>query len=105
MTLFSRGCGCCSEIPSNPGRRRFMAGAAALSAGAVLGRPALAQTPPAKTKIDVHHHFTTQFHTDAMMAPGRRVGGNPPKWSPALSIEDMDKSGIATSILSISQPG
>ncbi len=40
-----------------------------------------------------------------MMAPGRRAGAPPPKWSPALSLEDMDKSGIATSILSIAQPG
>ncbi|MGZ3290965.1 MAG: amidohydrolase family protein, partial [Xanthobacteraceae bacterium] len=40
-----------------------------------------------------------------MMAPGRRAGAAPPKWSPALSLEDMDKSGIATSILSIVQPG
>ena len=40
-----------------------------------------------------------------MMAPGRRTGAPPPKWSPALSLEDMDKSGIATSILSIAQPG
>lgn len=105
MTLFSRGCACCIEMPPSPGRRRFMAGAAVLSAGAVLGRPALAQAPQTKTKIDVHHHFTTQFHTDAMMAPGRRVGGGPPKWSVQLSLEDMDKSGIATSILSIAQPG
>jgi predicted TIM-barrel fold metal-dependent hydrolase len=39
------------------------------------------------------------------MAPGRRVGGGPPKWSVQLSLEDMDKSGIATAILSIAQPG
>ena len=31
--------------------------------------------------------------------------GLPPKWTPALSLEEMDKSGIATSILSIAQPG
>jgi predicted TIM-barrel fold metal-dependent hydrolase len=105
MTLFSRGCACCSESPAAPARRRFLTGAAALGAGALLGRPAVAQTPSDKTRIDVHHHFTTQFHTDAMMAPGRRVGGGPPKWSVAMSLEDMDKSGIATSILSIAQPG
>ena len=62
-------------------------------------------SPMAKTRIDVHHHFIPPFHVDAMMAPGRRTGAPPPKWSPALSLEDMDKSGIATSILSIAQPG
>lgn len=104
--LSLRGCVCCNETaaPADQGRRRFLAGAAALGAGAVLGRasPTAAQAP---TRIDVHHHFTAQFHTDAMMAPGRRVGGGLPKWSPSMSIEDMDRSGIATSILSISQPG
>jgi predicted TIM-barrel fold metal-dependent hydrolase len=45
------------------------------------------------------------MHVEAMMRPGRRVGGAPPKWSPQLSLEDMDKSGIATAILSQAQPG
>ena len=35
------------------------------------------------------------------MEPGRRAGPPPPKWSPALSLEDMDKSGIATAVLSL----
>ena len=34
----------------------------------------------------------------------RRSGGRPPKWTPEMSLEDMDKSGIATSILSLVQP-
>jgi 6-methylsalicylate decarboxylase len=67
------------------------------------GERAQAQSGP--TRIDVHHHFLPPFHVDAMMAPGRRVAGTPPKWSPALSLEEMDKSGIATAILSIVQPG
>jgi 6-methylsalicylate decarboxylase len=107
---FFAGCQCCapSNLPRGPARRTFLAGGiAALGLGAVgTGRvtPAAAQTPP-KTRIDVHHHFIPQFHVDAMMAPGRRAGAPPPKWSPAASLEDMDKSGIATSILSIAQPG
>src|SRR5712691_91164 len=111
---FFRGCVCCSEpaAPASPARRNFLAGgAAALGLGALgasaVGRatPALAQAPASRTRIDVHHHFIPQFHIDSMMKPGRRVGGLPPKWSPALSVEEMDKSGIATSILSIAQPG
>ena len=83
-----------------------MLGAAAT--GFVLGRvpPAAPQAPAAKTRIDVHHHFLPQFHVDAMMAaPGRRAAGSPPRWSPASSLEEMDKSGIATAVLSIVQPG
>jgi predicted TIM-barrel fold metal-dependent hydrolase len=115
-------CRCCepSALPVNPARRNFIAGgAAALGLGATtviagLGGAAAqapdAKTPPApaaatRTRIDVHHHFMPQFHIDSMTKPGRRAAGSPPKWSPALSLEDMDKSGIATSVLSIAQPG
>jgi predicted TIM-barrel fold metal-dependent hydrolase len=98
---------CCDPwpVPAKPARRSFLVGAAAM--GLALGRvtPAAAQGLAAKTRIDVHHHFLPQFHVDAMMAPGRRAAGSPPRWSPASSLEDMDKSGIATAVLSIVQPG
>jgi predicted TIM-barrel fold metal-dependent hydrolase len=112
-----RSCLCCepSALPASPARRNFLAGgAAALGLGAaaatIAGAPRAAALAPAakapdRPRIDVHHHFIPQFHIDAMTAPGRRAGGRPPKWSPALSLEDMDKSGIATSVLSIAQPG
>ena len=98
------------RLAGEPARRNFLAGGvAALGLGALaatVGRvPAKAQAPAARTRIDVHHHFIPQFHVDAMMLPGRRAGPAPPKWTPAMSIEEMDKSGIATSILSIAQPG
>src|SRR5262249_34518215 len=109
---FFSTCRCCQDAPTptSYARRNFLTGgAAALGVGAMatIGRatPAAAQAPAAKTRVDVHHHFIPQFHVDAMMAPGRRAGPPPPKWSPAMSLEDMDKSGIATSILSVVQPG
>jgi 6-methylsalicylate decarboxylase len=102
-----RACVCADPplAPAQSARRRFLIGAAAT--GFVLGRVSLAaaQPPAAKTRIDVHHHFLPQFHVDAMMAPGRRAAGSPPRWSPASSLEEMDKSGIATAILSVVQPG
>ena len=101
-------CTCCEppHAPANAARRGFLAGAAALGLLPAIGRlaPAAAQIS-AKTRIDVHHHFLPKFHVDAMMAPGRRASGPPPKWSPALSLDDMEKSGIATAVLSIAQPG
>jgi 6-methylsalicylate decarboxylase len=102
-------CMCCEGLcaPARPARRGFLAGVAALGLGAVpaIGSPTRPAAQDAKTRIDVHHHFIPQFYVDAMMAPGRRVGRPPPKWSPASSLEDMDKSGIATAILSVIQPG
>jgi len=107
---FFRTCRCCEPPRASPTRRTLLAaGAAALGLGAIRAisriAPANAQVPTAKPRIDVHHHFIPQFHVDAMMAPGRRAGAPPPKWSPAASLEEMDKSGIATAILSIAQPG
>jgi len=49
-------------------------------------------------RIDVHHHPTPVL--DLM---GGRVSGSPgiKSWTAAVSLEDMDKSGVATAILSM----
>ena len=53
-------------------------------------------------RIDVHHHIVPPSYLAEFAS--RRVGSAVP-WTPELSIEDMDKSGIAISILSLIQPG
>ncbi len=95
---------------ADPARRSLLGGTfAAVGLGAIgmttAGGGKRAHAQPGRTRIDVHHHFLPPFHLEAMMAPGRRMGAPPPKWSPALSLEEMDKSGIATAMLSIVQPG
>jgi 6-methylsalicylate decarboxylase len=104
---FFRSCSCCERAaaPASPARRHFLAGGiAALGLGAAeVATPAAAQTPPARTRIDVHHHYVPPVHADVMAA--HRSGGRPPKWSPQLSLDDMDKAGVATSVLSLVQPG
>ncbi len=108
---FLSRCLCCEPTLSSPalGRRNFLAGgiaafglgtaAAAIGAPNVLAQPA----PPAKTRIDVHHHYVPPFHAEVMAV--RRSGGRPPRWTPQMSLDDMDKSGIATAIVSLVQPG
>ena len=102
-------CSCCTPTITTMGadldRRRVLAGGiAALGLGAAtatLAAPTVrAQT--AKTRIDVHHHFGTPLHSDVMAV--RRSGGRPPKWTVQMSLEEMDKSGIATAIVSLVQP-
>jgi predicted TIM-barrel fold metal-dependent hydrolase len=85
-------------------RRRVLAGLAAAGAGALLaGRGAFGQAAGAKPhRIDIHHHLVPPKFADAIAS--RRSGGRPPKWTPEMSLEEMDKSGIATSITSLVQP-
>jgi predicted TIM-barrel fold metal-dependent hydrolase len=52
-------------------------------------------------RIDVHHHLMYPGYLDEVA--GRRAGSTF-KWSPQMSLEDMDKSGIALSVLSLIQP-
>jgi predicted TIM-barrel fold metal-dependent hydrolase len=98
---FLRTCLCC-EPGSSLSRRGFIAQAmAAGAATALASMPAQADGKP--SKIDVHHHFAPDFHRDAVNA--RRGGLRWPKWSPQMSLDDMDKNGIATAMLSVVQPG
>ena len=63
--------------------------------------PRAAQAQAAKTRIDVHHHFLPPEHRESLTK--HKMGA--PRWTPQMSLEDMDKSGIATSVLSQVQPG
>jgi predicted TIM-barrel fold metal-dependent hydrolase len=90
------------------GRRGFLTGLAALGAGTVLGAGrSSAQTSgvaASKTsRIDIHHHISSPGFIKEITE--RRTGQLPlMKWTPAQSIDDMDKGGVATSILSVSEP-
>jgi predicted TIM-barrel fold metal-dependent hydrolase len=102
--FFSR-CVCCGPTPA-PGpalsRRNFLSGAAALGlglSGAPTPSPAQA---PTKRRIDVHHHIVPPAQAAALTA-GRST--NPPRWSVAMSLDDMEKGGVATSITSVVNPG
>ncbi len=102
-------CTCCAPttIVGNISRRSVLSGGiAALAANAsqYAAAPIANAQPasPAKSRVDVHHHFIPPFHADVMAV--RRSGGRPPRWSPQMSLDEMDKNGIATAILSLVQP-
>lgn len=57
--------------------------------------------------LDIHHHILPPAYMSAL---GDRLGpqglfGSPPRWSPAISIEAMDRNGIRAAITSVSAPG
>jgi 6-methylsalicylate decarboxylase len=86
-------------------RRTFLGGFAALGAGALFAdQAASAEGAVDKPfRIDVHHHLSSPGFIAEIT--GRRTGQVPlMKWTVAQSIDDMDQGGVATSILSISEP-
>jgi predicted TIM-barrel fold metal-dependent hydrolase len=87
-------------------RRSFVAGLAALGASAFLPGCQTAGSSPAAGggkpfRIDVHHHIAPPGYSAALKSMMRGHA----KWSVEASLEDMDKSGIATSITSLINPG
>src|SRR5260370_22754087 len=82
---------------------------AALGAAAVLPEfDYAAQTGSAAAsrpfRIDTHHHFSVPKLIAESTAKGITQTGLQ-DWTPQKSIDQMDKGGVATSIISISDPG
>jgi len=90
-------------------RRDLLYGIAAIGASAIMPEfgPA-AQTESAAAarpfRIDIHHHFTVPKLLVESAAKGVTQTGLQ-NWTPQKSIDEMDKGGVATSIISISDPG
>jgi predicted TIM-barrel fold metal-dependent hydrolase len=87
-------------------RREFVNGLAVLGATALIpGRVSIARAAamaPAKPRfIDVHHHIGPSFFQDAVKTIASEWSG----WSPQKALADMDQNGIATAIVSYTQPG
>jgi len=77
--------------------------AATVVASAVKPVPArAAETRP--QRIDVHHHLSPPTYVAA--ANANHVGEAPMRnWTVDKSLDDMDKAGVATAMLSITTPG
>jgi predicted TIM-barrel fold metal-dependent hydrolase len=99
-------------VTSKSGRREFLGGMAALGAAAMVPAGAAvyaaAQTgaaPAARPfRIDVHAHFSTP----KLMTQSAAKGVSQPglvDWTPEKAIAEMDKGSVATSLISISDPG
>jgi predicted TIM-barrel fold metal-dependent hydrolase len=104
------GCGpaACGLGPCGCGSRRsLLKSFAAFGAAAALGAPAVraqgAAPAPASPphRIDVHHHFFPQFLLDAWQKAGVRNPAVVQNWKLETTIDQMDRGGVATAILSL----
>ena len=105
----------CPSTVSNTSRRQFVKSLSVLGASAILPGTAgfMAQTASRvgsskPTRIDVHHHLFSPTYMSLSDPAGH---GNPRSvpalahWTPARAVEEMDKAGIATAVLSIATGG
>jgi predicted TIM-barrel fold metal-dependent hydrolase len=106
------GCACHRSMTYAPvSRRKLLAGAAALGAASVLpGRGARAQAQTKAKVIDTHHHFYPPAYQKAWLdwEDARKIPhfATQVAWTPAKAIEELDRNGVATGVLSIaSTPG
>ncbi len=95
------GCPVQSSGLADPGRRTFVAGAAAMGALAASGCATTQGAGP--HRIDVHHHISPPAWVTALKAAKL---DSPPvnNWTPQKSIEDLDRGGVATAITSPTLP-
>src|SRR6516165_12810199 len=95
-------------------RRRILTALAATAGGAALlpryGLQAQ-QAPTTRRLVDTHHHYYPREIIEAWQGymtrnSEGRLQPNVANWAPAASLEEMDKSGVGTSILSLASiPG
>jgi predicted TIM-barrel fold metal-dependent hydrolase len=95
-----------ASLVSSPGRRRVLAGIAAAAAGGWLGAARAQGAASGETahRIDVHHHMAPPAYV-AEIGRTMPVRGPLQGWTPAASVEDMDRAEVASAMLSITTPG
>jgi predicted TIM-barrel fold metal-dependent hydrolase len=88
-------------------RRELLTGLAGLGIGSVLaGRAHSAQAPLAGARrIDVHHHFGSPRWRKRVAEVKRPGWQQFVDWEPVKAIDAMDKAGVATAMLSCTEPG
>ncbi|MPZ58268.1 MAG: amidohydrolase family protein [Rhizobiales bacterium] len=95
--------------PGHASRRQFLAGVGAVGAASIFPASALlGQTAP--KLIDTHHHYypPAYLKIQADWESARKLRPYPgvADWTPARSVEQMDKNGVSTAVLSLaSTPG
>ena len=91
-------------------RRRFLGAiasagiAAAASPDRLLGAAQRAAGGVAGGRIDMHHHFAPPAWI-AEVRGRRLLQPANTRWTPALSLDDMDRGGVAAAVVSITNPG
>lgn len=97
-------CPTCRPAVPDPGRRRLLAGSAALGTlGSLAAAGCTTPAPAGPHRIDVHHHISPPAWVTALKAAKL---DSPPvnNWTMQKSLDDLDAGGVATAITSPTLP-
>jgi predicted TIM-barrel fold metal-dependent hydrolase len=86
------------------GRREFLAALGALGTTAAFAQ-APGERSGSSSRLDLHHHFASPRWKQRHAEMKRQGWETFQDYSPARSIEAMDKAGIQTAFLSVTNPG
>jgi len=88
-------------------RRDFLAGLAGLGASIVFpsSKSFGQSSAPADSRIDVHHHFGSPAWISMVNTKQTQGYQTWQPYTPARAIEDMDRGGVSTAMISITTPG
>ena len=98
-------------------RREFLTGlgASAVALGATALLPSSAWSRPAKPQgaassakpaiIDVHHHYGSPGWMDEIFNKRKVGNATMSRWTPQVSLDEMDKAGVSVAMLSPTRPG
>jgi predicted TIM-barrel fold metal-dependent hydrolase len=101
----STTCACCirPHTANALSRRQVLGGATAVATAAVASLPTKSSAQSTPRRIDVHHHFASPSWLRAM----KLIGADDPviaNWSAQKSLDDMDRGGVVTAVLSATPP-
>lgn len=68
----------------------------------------MSHSPPIQPVVDIHHHILPPRYVEAVGAEaiaGLLVSGKLPEWTPQVSLDVMERHGIAKAYVSMSAPG
>jgi hypothetical protein len=101
----STTCACCirPHTANALSWRQVLGGATAVATAAVASFPTKSSEQSTPRRIDVHHHFASPSWLQAM----KLIGADDPviaNWSAQKSLDDMDRGGVVTAVLSATPP-
>jgi len=92
------------QIP-NSSRRDFFASILALGIGGIVTEGRLWSQVGSPRRLDLHHHFGSPRWIKKVVEVKRQGWQQFQDFSPAKAIETMDRAGVSTSFISVTEPG